>query len=144
MCFETSMEINRPVEKVFSFFSNVDNRRRRRLGLEVLQQTSAWSVKVGTTWQQTIRAMGQRMESTTEISGYEPNNKWKEKASSSSIKEAVNITLDSVEGDTRVSSLADLKIGSFLNLSWPIVIRTLKKQMQSDINRLKAVLEAQA
>ena len=142
--FEMSVEINRPVEEVFSFFSNLDNRRQWILGLEELEQTSEGPVGVGTTWRDTVRAMGRRMESTAEITGYEPNKQWKEKGSSGSIQGEVNITFDSVEGGTRVSGLADLKIGGFLKLASPIVTRTLKKRMQADINRLKAVLEAQA
>lgn len=142
--FEMSVEINRPVEEVFSFFSNLDNRKQWESGLEELSQTSEGPVGVGTTWRETVRAMGRRMELTLELTGYEPNKQWNEKIDAGSMKAEVNITFDSTNGGTRVNGVVDMQIGGFLKLASPIVTRTLRKQMQADINRLKAVLEAQA
>ena len=142
--FEMSAEINRPVEEVFSFFSNLDNRRQWISGLEELEQTSEGPVGVGTTWRQAVRAMGRRMELTLELTGYEPNKQWNEKIDGGSLQAEGNITFDSVEGGTRVSAVVDLKIGGLMMLLSPLITRNLKKQMQADISRLKAVLEAPA
>jgi hypothetical protein len=63
MKVQHSIVINRPIEQVFAFVTNLaENERRWQPEIEVLQFTSAGPMGVGTTFREARRTFGRRYE----------------------------------------------------------------------------------
>ncbi|HYY80516.1 MAG TPA: SRPBCC family protein [Actinomycetes bacterium] len=72
--FRQSVVINRPVEQVFAFISDLENDPPWS-GAAEMRRTSPGPVGVGTTFQQRDRLLGRRLELTLRVVGYEPDRK---------------------------------------------------------------------
>jgi uncharacterized protein YndB with AHSA1/START domain len=69
--FQQSVVINRPLEQVFAFVSDLENDPQWTPGA-VMRRTSQGQLGVGTTFQQRDRFMGRRMDLSLEVTDYEP------------------------------------------------------------------------
>jgi hypothetical protein len=54
------------------------------------------------------------------------------------------ITLESVEGGTRVTMTGEAEVGGFFKLAEPVVGRMAKRQTEANLANLKDILESQA
>lgn len=70
--FEQSVVINRPVEEVFAFVSDLEN-DPPWTAAEEIRQTSQGPIRIGTTFRQCDRFLGRRLNLTLEVTGFEPN-----------------------------------------------------------------------
>ena len=71
---ETSVSINKPVEKVFEFITNLDNQKKLSsyiTGIEVSEP-----LKVGTKYKIETTSMGNKYVATNEVVAFEPNKKF--------------------------------------------------------------------
>lgn len=141
---ETSVVINRPVEKVFEFVNASENAPQWRSGVLESWQTSEGPIGVGTTLTEVIRFLGRRIESTFEVMEYEPNRKISAKTTSGPISFEVSRTFESVEGGTRLTVTIEGETGGFFKLAEPLVARMTNRQIETDHANLKDLLEAQA
>jgi hypothetical protein len=82
------------------------------------------------------------MESTLEVTAYEPGRKFDLHVLEGPIPFDVRHTLDATNGGTRINFTLEGEPGGFFKLAEPIVARTSKRQVQSDFETLKEILEA--
>jgi uncharacterized protein YndB with AHSA1/START domain len=141
---ETTVVINHPIEDVFAFVSNIEKLSQWAGPVLEAKQTSEGPVGVGTTSTRVVQFLGQRLETTHEVTEYEPNRKISFKSSSGPIPIEERFTFESVEDGTKGTFSGEVEAGGFFKLAEPIVARMLKRQMESDVNNLKELLEAQA
>ena len=141
---EVSAVINRPVEEVFAFVTRIENWNQWDTQLAEVKKTSEGPVGVGTTWQEVRHFMGRRMESTNEITEYEPNRKLSFKSTSGPFPVEGGYTFESVEGGTKFTVKGQAETGGFFKLADPIVRRAVKGQLETINANLKELLEAQA
>ena len=141
--FEQSVTINRPIEEMFAFVSDLDNQTRWRSGLELAELTSDESFGVGATYREVERFLGRKMERTMEVTGFEPNVKCSFKSTSGPVAFSATISFEAHEGGTRVSMAADAELGGFFRVAEPMVVRMGRRQMESDMADLKDLLEGQ-
>jgi len=141
---EVSVVINRPVEEVFAFVTRIENWNQWDAQLAEVKKTSEGPVGVGTTWQEARHLMGRRMESTNEITEYEPNRKLSFKSTSGPFPVEGGYTFESVEGGTKFTVKGQAETGGFFKLADPVVRRAVKGQLETINANLKELLEAQA
>jgi uncharacterized membrane protein len=141
---EVSVVINRPVEEVFAFVTRIESWNQWDTQLAEVKKTSEGPVGVGTTWQEVRHFMGQRMESSNEITEYEPNRKLSFKSTSGPFPVEGGYTFESVEGGTKFTVKGQAETGGFFKLADPIVRRAVKGQLETISANLKELLEAQA
>jgi uncharacterized protein YndB with AHSA1/START domain len=141
---EVSVVINRPVEEVFAFVTRIENWNQWDAQLAEVKKTSEGPVGVGTTCQEVRHFMGRRMESTNEITEYEPNRKLSFKSTSGPFPVEGGYTFESVEGGTKFTVKGQAETGGFFKLTDPIVRRAVKGQLETINANLKELLEAQA
>ena len=141
---ETSVVINRPIEDVFAYVSNPENESLWQSGVVESSLTSQGPMGVGSTAREVRRFLGRRIETTYELTEYEPNKKLSFKTTSGPISGQGGYSFESVEGDTRVTFLFEAQLGGFFKLAEPIVNRMARRQMEADSGNLKDLLEAQA
>ncbi len=141
---QVSVEINRPLEEVSGFVSDMENMQQWVGEVNEVKKTSAGPVGVGTTYTTTAKILGRRIEATQEVTDYEPNKKLSWKSTSGPIPSQLGITSESVGGGTKVTVAIQGDVGGFFKLAEPIVHRIMKRQWENSIATLKDLLESQA
>lgn len=141
---KNSVQINRPVEQVFDFVTNVENLPKWAGPVTEAKQTSEGPVGVGAIQTQTAQFLGRRVESSQEVTQYELNKRLSTKTTSGSFPVEVNYTFESIDGGTLIHLEGNVDAGGFFKLGEPIVGRMLRRQTDADIETLKELLEAQA
>jgi uncharacterized protein YndB with AHSA1/START domain len=72
----SSITINQPVEKVFTYVTSVENHKAWQEGILDAKISPAGPVAVGSVYQYTSEVMGRRMETQMQVSAYEANKQW--------------------------------------------------------------------
>ncbi len=139
---ETTITINRPIEEVFAYVTDLRNNIQWMTGVIAAEMTSPGPVKVGATYKFDIKTMGMKMETSGEVTAYEPPKKYAWKATSGPFPMSGGTTFESVEGGTRVTDVIEAEPGGFFKIAEPLLMKQQQSQMEKDMKRLKEILEA--
>jgi uncharacterized membrane protein len=140
---EHTVVIDRPVEEVFDFATDPNNDSLWQSTTLETEQTSEGVVDVGTTFRNTTKFLGRRIESTSEISENEPPHKQCIKITSGPIPGSGCYLFESADdGSTRFTQTFEAEVGGFFRLAEPVVGRAIRRQMEADMATLKDLLEA--
>lgn len=139
---ETTITINRPVEDVFAYVTDLRNNIQWMTGVIAAAMTSPGPVKVGATYKFDIKTMGMTMETTGEVTAYEPPTQYAWKATSGPFPMSGSTTFESMEGGTRVTDVIEAEPGGFFKIAEPLLMKQQQSQMEKDMKRLKEILEA--
>lgn len=139
---EESIEIKRPVDKVFAYTTDAKNWPRWQSFMPEAEQTSQGPVNVGTTFKGVSRMMGRSMKWTAIATEYELDKKWGKKITSGSVAIEEHITCNPVEGGTVFTIDYDMKTGGFLKLLSPVMAGSMRKETKKSLGNLKSILEA--
>ncbi len=145
---EESIEINRPVQEVFSYASNPENFPEWvATVIEVRQHAPGGGpLRRGRRFTAMQQALGRRFEAPFQVIDYEPNRHY---AHRSTEGHPVAVTMvftyepmsSSSEG-TRFTSLIEAQPGGFFRVVGPVLERALRRQMRTNLEMLKDLLEA--
>ncbi len=142
---ESSVTINRPVEEVFAFLSNYENDPKWSSATVEATKTSEGPIGVGTTWRSVSEFLGRRSESELEYIEYELNRKIAIKQISGPYPHTFQVTLDLVEGGTKVNFVGEFEFGGFFGrIAAPLFMRIAKRQLEAGFVKLKRLMEAGA
>lgn len=141
---ESSVVINQPVEQVFAFYMDPENETQWRIGVLDIETTSEGPIGVGTTTREVTQFLGRRIENTAMVTEYEPNKMVAMETTSGPIPFKFRVTFDRLDSGTRMTVRASGEAGGFFKLAEPLVIRMGKRQMETELNNLKDLIEAQA
>jgi uncharacterized membrane protein len=141
---EASVVINRPIDVVFVYVTDVRSWPLWEDGLEKVKKTSKGPMGVGTTFRGANQAMGRRMEWTSVVTEYKPSRKWGQNIRSKSWSTEESLIFEPVEGGTRITLISKLELSIFFRLMTRIVVRTMQKKIEGNLTNLKNILEAQA
>ncbi len=139
---ESSIIISAPIEKVWAYLDDINNATKWSSNIIEAKLTSPGPTRVGTTYAYTIQAIGQKMETTGEITAYDPPRKSAWKAIKSPFPMNGSTVLESVAGGTRVTQTIDAEPGGFFKLAEPLLVKQQQSQMEADLAKLKQILEA--
>ncbi len=139
--FETSLHINRPVAEVFEYMNDPTKMLEWNTTLEEAVPSET-PVKVGTRIRTRIRALGRKIEGTTEVVEFEPNKRVVLKIDGPFSWKAI-YTYRTEDGGTRLVIAAEGEPGGFFKVGEPVLARILKKQLQAQFETAKELLEAQ-
>jgi uncharacterized protein YndB with AHSA1/START domain len=141
---EESVEINRPIDQVFAYVTDIKNLSKWEPAILEVEQTSSGQIGIGTTFKGANKVMGRGMPFTSKVTDYLPNKKWSETISSGSTLIDLYWTFDSVGGGTKFIEVYDMKIGGFLRLFSSMIIGSMRRQLKLDLSKLKSTLETQS
>ena len=143
MRVEESVEINRPVEEVFSYVANPENLPEwSGLVLEVHKETQG-QPEVGDRFTTVAKFLGRRFETTFARIGIEPNLRYTDRAAGEPVPDqAWTYTFEEVPTGTRVTRAVEGEPGGFFKIADPLIERALKRQVRADLETLKDLLEA--
>ena len=137
-----SVTVNRPVEEVWDFLSNFENTTRWSRGVLEARQTSEGPLGVGSTLQTVVRAFGRRRTADYLVTEYEPNHAFAFTVTSAPMTSRARYSIEPAEAGTRLTASGEAEATGLFKLLAPIVVRTLKRHSQDDLNNLKRILEA--
>jgi uncharacterized protein YndB with AHSA1/START domain len=141
--FEIPVEIDRPVDEVFQYFTDVA--RIPEWNSLVLEMTpSARPIKVGTTTKIRLRLLGRTVEATQEVLEYELNRKVVMRTPAPLAVTDTWLFEPLGSGRTRLTYTSVGTANGFFKLADPIVTRVAKKQLSAQLETLKELLEAGA
>jgi len=142
--FELSTVINRPIEEVFGFLSNLENDIKWRSEWVETRNTSGGVLGVGATFCLTGVFLGRRQSSIYEVIEYEPNRSAAWKTVSGPLPLTFRRTFERVEGVTRVTTRYEAQVPGFLKLMLSLLAGSVKRQHEGDWRKVKELMETRA
>ena len=136
-----SVVINRPVEEVFDFVSNVENIVRWQTGALECSPISQGPSVVGAKSRYVREVLGNRVETIMEVTEYDHNRKMGFKADAPIPIES-SYSFETVEGGARFTFAVQSEPTGMFKLAEGMITRTVQKQIEDDCNKLKDLLES--
>ena len=140
--FEKSLFINRPPQEVFDFVSDPAKDTEWRNTAGSSEWTSEGPPGVGSTLHSVDKFLGRKIDSTAEITAWDPPNLYGQKVLSGPIPFEFTIKFESKENGTQLTMSGEAEPGGFFKIAEGLVGKQLEKQLDTDFNALKLVLEA--
>lgn len=141
--FEQSVVINRPVEEVFAFVSDLEN-DPPWTAAEEIRQTSQGPIRIGTTFRQCDRFLGRRLNLTLEVTGFEPNRSIGLTTTSGPLSFTGTRIVEPVGNDaTRVTFVGGGHAHGLWRLVEPLMAALGARRLRTQLGRLKRLMEAQ-
>jgi uncharacterized membrane protein len=140
---EERVDINRPLEEVFNYVSDVANYPEWMAhALEVRKDTPG-PPQQGDPFVVAIKSVGRRFETPYERTSYEAERRYTDRAVGGPIpNQRWHSDFQEVPGGTRFTRSADVQSGGLLKLLEPLQKRAAERQLRKDLQTLKGVVEA--
>ncbi len=139
--FEMGVFINRPQQEVFDFISNPANDAQWQSSIEASEWTSQGPPRVGSTRRFVIRFLGREIDSTNEVTSWDPPSQFGLKSLSGPIPFEFTIKLNSQENGTQLTENFQAEVGGFFKLAEGLVGKQMAKEFDTDFDALKHLLE---
>jgi uncharacterized membrane protein len=139
---ELSIIVNCPVEEVFDYMSDSRNELHWSAGVADIQQTPEGLMNKCTVITEARNFMGRRIESRSEIVEYEPNKKFVRKGIDGPFPVEGSLFFAPVPQGTKIDWKMMMQPGGFFKLAEPVLLSTLKKDLNANLNKLKELLES--
>jgi len=140
---EESVEIKRPVDKVFAYTTDAKSWSEWQSIIPEAEQTSQGSVGVGTTFKGTAHMMGLSMKWTAKATEYELTRKFGKNITSGAMTIEQHNTYESLEGRVKFTIVYDIRVRGFFKLFSPMLISSMRKELKKSLSNLKGILEVQ-
>jgi uncharacterized membrane protein len=143
MRLEESVEIDRPLEEVLQYVSDVGNYPQWMAHvLEVREQTPGPSQQSGR-FVVAIKSVGRRFETPYERTWHEGERRYTDRAVGGPVPDQRwHSSFQEVSGGTRFTRAVDVESGGLLKLLEPLQKRAAERQLRKDLQTLKQVVEA--
>jgi uncharacterized membrane protein len=143
---EESVEINRPIEEIFSYASNAENFPEWAATVVEVRQEEArgrGSLREGVRFTLVQQALGRRFEAPFEITDYEPNRRYAHRGTEGHpVPVTLIFTCEPLSSDgTRFTPRIEAEPGGFFGLVGPALEGAIRRQMRTNLKTLKDLLE---
>jgi uncharacterized protein YndB with AHSA1/START domain len=138
---EKSIVVNRPIEEVFAFVSNSEN-RPKWVPVSEVQKVTEGPIRIGTTFRNVVKMMTGSQEFLLEVIEYLPNEKYTFKTTWPFPCQLHHNLSPVAEGGTQVTLKLEAQLSGFYKLIQPFMLSTSRRQMEIDLAALKKCLEA--
>src|SRR5215210_3075614 len=143
MRVEESIEIDRPLQEVFDYVSDVGNYPEWMAdALKVRKDTEGPPQHIDK-FTVAIKSVGRRFETPYERTSYEANRRYTDRAVGGPVpNQRWNCTFQEVPGGTRLTRTVEAEMSGILKLLEPIQKRAAERGLRRDFKTLQDVLEA--
>lgn len=142
MGITAGVDIQCPLETVFAFASDVSNLPLYDQGIHEAKKMTEGLLGVGTIYQLIARPFGIRMVVVLEFTAYEPNIQFAFKVISEPFPVETHYTFTNLGHGTQVRGVREPQPGGFWKWMTPLITSPARKKFETELNRLKAYLEA--
>jgi len=140
--FDLNTHIYRPLQQVFSFIATPENDFQWQYGTLASVQISKGEIGIGTLFRAISHFMGKRIESTYEVTEFEPNKSYGFRSRSGPMDSQTLYTFEMLKGTTKISIFAQIRSGQLLQPANAAIEKKIKKQYRENLALLKGILEA--
>lgn len=142
--FETknSIFINRPPQDVFSAITDPAKLSMWQTMTETAELSSNGDLGVGSTMTVVARFLGRKFESEIEVTAWEPPHRVDWKSVNGPYPAEVSNALERQGEGTLLTSVGQGEMGSFFKLAEGLVARQLEKQIATNYETLKLLMES--
>lgn len=133
--------IYRPVRQVFDFISAPENDFQWQYGTLASARVSEGVNDTGSVFRSIGHLMGRRIESTFEVTEYEPNRKYGFKSISGPLHSQTSYTFEIANGSTKINLSTQANVVDFFQMNERILEKKIKKQLKENLALLKDLLE---
>lgn len=142
--FINTIEIDRPIDKVFEYVADPNNRSQWDKDLVETRRTSEGELGVGATSVDVYSMGGRRMEFQTSIIDWSPPNALAWRGVAGSMAAEGHWTFAETDRGTRVDLAMEMSTSNLLfKLMSPLMSGQIKKQMATNADSMKRAAEAQ-
>jgi len=138
---EKSIIINRPVEDVWKFISNVENIPKWNRGTRKGRVTSDGSIGVGAKVQYLRQFLGRQLIVKLRVSEYVPNKVIVLQLSAGLVTAQTGFTFEPVQAGTRLTHPSEIELGGWWKLITPILSPMLERDGREDMANIKRLIE---
>ncbi len=142
--FERSAVINRPLEEVFAFVTNLEHAPRWLPDVTRIELLTPGPLRVGSRFKETRLMKGKEHSAVIEVSVHEPPHRHAASATMMGVTATYHYHFSPDGSGTRVHLVAEVAGRGLGKLLVPMVTGAMKKQDGDQLDRLKAAIEAQA
>jgi hypothetical protein len=135
--------VYRPIWQVFDFISSPENDFQWQYGTLASARISEGVGTIGTLFRSIGHLMGRRVESTFEVTEYEPNKKYAFKSLSGPLQSQTSYAFEITEGSTKITVSTQANLVNPLQMAEGILEKQMRKQLKENLAMLKDLLEAQ-
>ena len=139
---EHSVTIDRSPSEVFDYIADPSKLPEWQSTALEASTESGGPLALGARAVEVRKFLGRRMESTMEVTAYEPGRELSFKVVSGPVPFRVTQMLSAADGGTRIDIVLEGDPGGFFKLAEPLVARAAKRQLEADFSTLKDLLEA--
>lgn len=138
---EITVHLNCPVDKIFVFLAEAKNLRAWQTNLVENEQLTEGPIRVGTRFREVRRTGPRNSDIQAEITVFEPNKRFATKTIIGP-QATVSYTLDAEGGGTKLTYRFALQMSGIMKLLEPMIAGSIKKDTESDFQKLKSILES--
>jgi len=140
---EESIEISCPVEKTYAFTTDAGSWNAWQSIILEAEQTSQGPVGVGTTFKGASRMMGRTMQWTARATECEPPRKFGKNITSGSLFIEQHNTYTPTTDGMKFTLTYDVNANGFLKVLTPMMVSSMRKELQKSLINLKQILESE-
>ena len=138
----SSTLIYRPIKQVFDFISTPENDFQWQYGTLSSTRLSEDIIGLGACFQSVSHFMEYRIQSTFEVTEYEPNQKYGFKSTSGPLQSFTTYTFEIIKNCTQVKASIQASAINLIGLNENVLEKKLKKQLKDNLAMLKSILES--
>lgn len=138
---EKSIVLNRPLEEVFAFISNLQNEPLWSSAVSSGEYLQGGPGEVGSIARLVATFLGREIETLSKTTSYEHNHKMDFELIEGMVTGKGSREVEAVGNATRVTQRFDFEFGSVFKAMKFVLKPALQKQLDGDFKKLKAVLE---
>jgi uncharacterized protein YndB with AHSA1/START domain len=137
----SSTLIYQPIKRVFEFISTPENDFQWQYGTLASTRLPGTITGLGACFQSVGNFMGQRIQTTFEVTEYEPTSRYGFKSLSGPLQSFTSFTFDIAKGYTQVKLSMQANLINMLEFSENVLEKKMKRQFKENLAMLKDVLE---
>jgi len=133
--------ICQPIKRVFEFISTPENDFQWQYGTLASTRLPGKINGPGACFQSVGNFMGQRIQSTFEVTEYEPTSRYGFKSLSGPLQSFTSFTFDIAKGYTQVKLSMQANLINMIEFSENVLEKKMKRQLKENLAMLKNVME---
>jgi ligand-binding SRPBCC domain-containing protein len=137
----SSTTINKPVEIVFNFLTQIENQKSLTPSILEAKLTPPGPVAVGSLFHYTTEYAGKKYESAVQVSAYEPNKKWATKTTGTPKPMETVYVFEPAGSGTKLTLSTELIPGSYPAMAEPTIKAQWQKTFDESCARIKQIVE---
>ena len=138
----SNTQIYQPIKRVFDFISTPENDFQWQYGTLSSTHLTGSAAGLGACFESTGHFMGRRVQSTFEVTTFEPNRKYAFKSLSGPLLSFTCYTLEIAKACTQVTLSMQANIINLMEVNENVFEKKMKRQFKENLSMLKSILEA--